>query len=145
MMVVFDMDGCLADCSARVGRYLIESPMKDWDGLFTDDAIASDKPIWPTIDVMMSLMGNLNRVMIWTGRPERTRVATVMWLNRFGIYLPPDMIWMRAEGDWRDDHMLKGEWCDQRRPDAVFEDRDRIVAMYRARGITCYQTQPGNF
>jgi hypothetical protein len=27
----------------------------------------------------------------------------------------------------------------------VIEDRDSTVAMWRERGITCWQTQPGNF
>ena len=63
-----------------------------------------------------------------------------------------DELWMRAEGDHRHDTDLKEEWlksdafCGNRAPvDLVFEDRARVVAMWRRNGIVCHQVAPGDF
>ena len=58
---------------------------------------------------------------------------------------------MRAAGDYTADDVLKKQWFDgmlvddRRRLVATFEDRDRVVAMWRAEGVTCFQVAPGEF
>lgn len=34
---------------------------------------------------------------------------------------------------------------DRRRLVAVFDDRDKVVSMWRARGVACFQVAPGAF
>lgn len=148
MIVVFDIDGVLADSSHRVKKYLLDPPVKDWDGLFANNAIKADKPVVAGLTLLKMFFEDGDDLYLWTGRPEKTRIATEAWLyanTRFYGY--PIRLWMRPNGDHRDDDVLKADFIKRlgRNPDLVFEDRDRIVAMYRARGITCYQTQAGAF
>ncbi len=83
-------------------------------------------------------------VEIWSGRSDEVRDKTTAWLGEHGLGHIP--IRTRAAGDHRADTVLKAEWLDEgRTPDLVFEDRDQMVAMYRARGIVCCQVAPGAF
>jgi hypothetical protein len=58
---------------------------------------------------------------------------------------------MRPIGDSRPDDVLKQEFLDRmlivdrERLVAVFDDRDKVVAMWRRNGIACFQVAPGNF
>ena len=57
---------------------------------------------------------------------------------------------MRSQGNYTDDDELKRHWLNIAReadqaPDLVFEDRDRVVRMWREEGITCFQVAEGNF
>jgi hypothetical protein len=59
-------------------------------------------------------------------------------------------LWMRPAGDYRDDSIIKSELLDQilaagYKPELVFDDRDRVVSMWREREIPCFQVAPGNF
>lgn len=62
-----------------------------------------------------------------------------------------DVLTMRAEGDYTPDDELKRQWLnamsmdDRSRLVAVFEDRDRMVHMWRAAGVPCFQVAEGNF
>lgn len=48
---------------------------------------------------------------------------------------------MRAEGDSTPDVVLKRFWLSQAevRPDLVYDDRQRVVDMWRAEGVPCFQ------
>jgi hypothetical protein len=55
---------------------------------------------------------------------------------------------MRKIGDFRPDEVLKKEWLDEVGPEnikMIFDDRDKVVKMWRDNGITCLQVAPGNF
>ena len=146
MNIVFDLDGTLADTAHRV-HYLEQQP-KDWDGFFA--AAKDDPPIKATCEVYRRLrytMGS-SRIEIWTARPERYRTDTERWLGDHGLGLPYNNgLRMRPEGDYRHDTVVKGEWLAESpwRPDAVFEDRTRMVEFWRSQGITCYQVASGDF
>jgi hypothetical protein len=50
------------------------------------------------------------------------------------------------------DDSLKEMWLDEEFPgeriqeiECVFDDRDKVVAMWRRRGIPCFQVAPGDF
>jgi hypothetical protein len=48
------------------------------------------------------------------------------------------------------DDILKEEWLNQEFPDkqnllCVYDDRDKVVAMWRRNGIPCFQVAPGDF
>ena len=61
------------------------------------------------------------------------------------------LLTMRQEMDYTPDDVLKESWLDnmlvddRKRLVAVFDDRDRVVSMWRRRGITCLQVGAGNF
>jgi len=63
---------------------------------------------------------------------------------------------MRKEGDHREDNIVKSELLDQiltQYPQVkeqfkiagVFEDRQQVVDMYRARGLRVFQVAKGDF
>lgn len=136
---VFDLDGTLADCSHRLHHL----DRKDWQPFFA--ACPDDEPIWPPITVLMALHYAGHRIEIWSGRSDEVRAETEQWMIRHGIPQSVKLI-MRSAGDKRPDDEVKREFlrgCAA--PDVIFDDRDRVVAMWRAEGLTCFQVAPGTF
>lgn len=136
--VVFDLDGTLADIRHR--RPLLP----DWDAFF--DACDKDEPIWPVIHVYHALRNSgMYLIQVWSGRSDVVRDKTEAWLEKHLGHVP--MLKMRKAGDYRPDVELKETWLDEHgTPLAmVFDDRDRLVEMWRRRGIQCFQVAPGNF
>jgi FMN phosphatase YigB (HAD superfamily) len=141
---IFDLDGTLADTEHRL--HYIQGEKKDWRGFFA--ACVDDKPIEPTIRTMQLLRMEAE-VWIWTGRSDEVQGPTIRW------WIENDCVpheWrMRKAGDYRPDHVIKAEWLqetkgrDLKRIAAVFEDRDRVVQMWREAGLVCYQVAPGAF
>lgn len=152
-LYIFDLDGTLANCSHRTRLLADTADSSRWRRFYA--ACDQDRPIQPTIDVMnaLRLTGD---VLIWTGRSDEVRDKTVAWLAEHTSFLTHELdtvLTMRAAGDHRPDDELKGEWLAaldwgfkvRLYAGAVFEDRDRMVSMYRAGGFTCYQVAPGDF
>ena len=58
---------------------------------------------------------------------------------------------MRPSGDTTPDDVLKLNWLKEgmfgNKADimAVFDDRNKVVDMWRSEGITCFQVAEGNF
>lgn len=98
MDIIVDIDGTLADCTHRLHH--IQKRPKDWDAFFA--ATADDRPIMPVVVMVSCLRVNpANRLIYCSGRPERTRAATVDWLRRHCLSTAP--LYMRADGDHQDD------------------------------------------
>ena len=81
-------------------------------------------------------------------RLEKYRSATEEWLNKHD--LPYEKLYMRRKGDRRDDTIVKFELLEQIQADGydpvlVFEDRDRVVQMWRDAGLKCLQVKPGEY
>lgn len=136
---VFDLDGTLADCSHRLHH--LEA--KNWRAFFA--ACADDKPINHVIDVLRALHRYGHRVEVWSGRSDEVRSETQAWLRENRV--PTDVVLlMRTAGDYKPDHEVKREFLRGGGvPDAIFDDRDRVVAMWRAAGIPCFQVAQGEF
>lgn len=141
MHVIFDLDGTLALTEHRA-HFLQQQP-KDWRGFYA--ACDGDAPNRPIIELLKSLYLQGHKIEIWSGRSDEVLGKTAAWLCK--EHLGSIRIRMRAAGDHRPDTTLKAEWLDAlpTPPDLVFEDRDSMVAMYRARGIVCCQVAPGDF
>lgn len=143
MIFAFDLDGTLANIEHRL-RY-INGPKKDWKGFF--EACVDDRPITEMVELAGDLETAGHRIEIWSGRSEVVRPQTEEWLNDNFIYYRT--LRMRAVGDYRADDIVKGEWLDaldpSQRPRIAFDDRTRVVEMWRSRGIRCCQVAPGDF
>jgi beta-phosphoglucomutase-like phosphatase (HAD superfamily) len=144
MLVIFDLDGTLALTEHRA-HFLQQQP-KDWPGFYA--ACDQDVPNLPIIEVLHALRHEGHDIEIWSGRSDEVAEKTMEWLEK--VDLGPVRIRMRAEGDHQPDYSLKAGWLSEiekmgAKPDLVFEDRDSMVAMYRARGIVCCQVAPGAF
>ena len=91
------------------------------------------------------------RIVIFSGSSKATKDATKDWLNDLDI--PFDVLKMRPTGGgfkFMKDDVLKKKWLDDLFPNTdditcVFDDRDKVVQMWRDNGITCFQVADGNF
>ena len=149
--VIFDLDGTLALIDDRRAISTKDNGKMDWDTFFDPDNIKLDKPNWPVILMAQTLKTAGHRIVIFSGRSKATKDATRDWLKSFDI--PFDVLKMRpTDGGlkWMKDDLLKKKWLDDLFPNTddiicVFDDRDKVVQMWRDNGITCFQVADGNF
>lgn len=149
--VIFDLDGTLALIDDRRAKSLLKNGKMDWDTFFDPDNIKLDKPNMPVIHMARVLKNAGHQIVIFSGRSAATQDATETWLDQFRV--PFDVLKMRpATGNmkWTKDDVLKKMWLDDLIADGTdivcsFDDRDKVVQMWRDNGITCFQVAPGDF
>lgn len=155
-LYIFDLDGTLANAEHRVHH--INGATKDWRAFFA--AAKDDTPLAGAIATLKALRRGSAEVWIWTGRSDEVRNETLAWLYKHAdfdadpmlvAFYAPERFLMRKAGDHRLDHVIKYEWLanleppERNRLTAVFEDRSRVVAMWREAGVPCFQVAPGEF
>ena len=151
-LYIFDLDGTLALIEHR--RHILDWEARDkWRHFYA--ACDKDVPNASVISTMERLRHAGADVWIFSGRSEEVRVKTVAWLAQHTSFMTSDlegpMLQMRAEGDYTADDILKKQWLDnmlhedRERLVATFDDRDRVVQMWRDNGVTCFQVAPGEF
>ena len=144
-IVIFDLDGTLANIEHRL--HFIKGDKKDWDGFFA--ACVGDKVNLPVATIWQSLENASHEMWIFSGRSDQVEEETRKWL--LDNYFWPDKLLMRKEGDYQPDDELKESWfngltdIDRGGILCVFDDRKRIVDMWRKNGLTCLQVAEGNF
>lgn len=143
-IAVFDLDGTLTDATHRLHH--ITGEEKNWDAFFGE--CDKDEPIEEVIALMHSLNAAGHDIAIVSGRSEKVRDKTELWLKENDINCH-FLLQMRKKGDFRQDHEIKREWLHNfpHRDDIlfVFEDRQQVVDMWRKEGLLCCQVAPGNF
>ncbi len=171
-LYIFDLDGTLADLKHR--RHFVERPacphcgwVKDcdhsrngerpkfkpnWDAFHA--ACVDDKPIQPVIELLLSVELTAD-IWIWSGRMDTVREQTLIWLDQHVINCDGlnvgTMLKMRPAGDYTPDDQLKESWLQAMSPEdrarlvMVFDDRQRVVDMWRRNGVVCAQVAPGDF
>lgn len=141
-IIVFDLDGTLSLVGDRV-KYLQQEP-KDWDLFY--NACGEDKINFPIFEILIHLKFNYE-IRIVTGRREGVKVKTLKWLEANGLCMSGRHIFMRKNGDFRHDTIVKpeliGDFKD--RILMIFEDRKSMVDKWRELGFTCLQVAEGNF
>jgi hypothetical protein len=150
-VVIFDLDGTLALIDDRRAKSLLKNGKMDWDVFFDPKNIELDKPNMPVIHMARMLTMTGHDVVIFSGRSDATREATKAWLEKYKV--PFTMMKMRpASGGFKfmPDDKLKQLWLDELFPDrntiiGVFDDRQKVVDMWRSNGITCFQVAEGDF
>ena len=150
--VIFDLDGTLADITKRRKMSTKENGKIDWDTFFTPENIWFDTHKEVVIQ-MAQRLSQKNRIVILSGRSKGTKNETKRWLDKFDV--PYDVIKMRPTSkDWMymPDDELKQHWLDSLFPGdkkdnilCVFDDRDKVVKMWRDNGLQCFQVEDGNF
>ncbi|MGX1786859.1 phosphatase domain-containing protein [Bosea sp. NPDC055332] len=138
MFVVFDLDGTLADIRHRVHH--VRSARPNWESFFAE--CVDEVPNIPVVNALRAHIFAGDRVEIWSARSDVVRLETEAWLWRQGID-PRRLVHMRAKGDNTPDVVLKRHWLMQlhetERPDVVYDDRQRVVDMWREEGVACFQ------
>ena len=145
---LFDIDGTIADNSHR--QHLVQGETRDWKTY--NSLMHLDKPHSHIVVLMWHLYGNGNedgnKLICCTGRGEPDRQVTHDWLNLWKV--PFHGLYMRADKDYRDDAIIKLEMLQRIRSDGfeplmAFDDRDKVVKMWRENGVPCAQVAEGNF
>jgi phosphoglycolate phosphatase-like HAD superfamily hydrolase len=141
---IFDLDGTLANLEHR--RHHVIKPNRRWNQFF--DECGKDAPISDVISIYNILAQHEYSMLVVSGRSDRVRVQTRAWLaaNNLGTA----DLFMRRDGDYRADDIIKREIYEtlilpSYNVIGVFDDRDRVVRMWRDLGLRCYQVAPGDF
>ena len=141
--LICDIDGTIADLTHR-RKYVTTNP-KNWEAF--ERSMHLDTPIETICDAVRTLSSASWQVVYCSGRGQQNFMTTRNWIE--DNKLPVGRIYMRAEGDYRDDGIVKSELLDRilkrYHPTLVFDDRDRVVKMWRDRGLRCIQVAEGNF
>lgn len=141
---ICDIDGTVADTSHRL--HWINSKPKNWKAFF--NAAILDDPIKRVINMVKDLQSKGCLMVMCSGRPEDYRKDTEDWLYKHGV--TPTKLYMRKSGDYRPDDIVKAELLEDIKrdgidPKLVFDDRDRVVQMWRDKGLVCIQVAEGDF
>ena len=149
--VIFDLDGTLALIDKRRKLSTNVNGKMDWDTFFASENIKLDEPNPSVIKMAQLLKANGHMIVILSGRSKATKDATKDWLDTFGV--PFDVLKMRPTSgrfNFMPDDELKQGWLDDLFPNkddilCVFDDRDKVVKMWRANGLTTFQVAEGDF
>lgn len=149
--VIFDLDGTLALIDQRRAKAARADGKINWKTFFDPRNIQLDQPNVPVIKMFNLLKNAGYKMIVFSGRDSVNKNATKEWLAKHGI--EPDILRMRPEGSFTPDDKLKRDWLHEL-PEiginiedivCIFDDRDKVVKMWRKEGLTCMQVAPGNF
>lgn len=156
--VICDLDGTL--CDIRHRRHFVQGEgKKNWAAFFK--GIPDDKVNQWCADILQGLYLQDYRIVYCSGRGEEDRQMTEDWLKAKkldifqGEYIdrPPAQkaeLFMRPAQDSRKDSIVKEILLDfeiltRYTPVFILDDRKQVVDMWRSRGLTCLQCDPGEF
>lgn len=132
-----DIDGTVAERDGR-GPY-------DWD------RVGEDTPNAPVVQVVQALIRAGHPVAYLSGRPEKCRHQTEVWLCvNVGYWDCCEGLWMRPDGDHRKDTIVKAEIFQKhfahRDIAGVIDDRASVVRMWREEfGLTVLHVKEGDY
>ena len=135
-VVLCDIDGTIA---LRRGR----SPY--------DQSKVLEDAFDPRMNFLLSSLSEKFQIIFLSGRQDtkQCRDDTEKWLKD-NLGLSEVTLIMRSEGDFRPDDVVKKELYQKYIKDrynvvCVFDDRDKVVRMWRSLGLLCCQVYYGNF
>jgi len=146
--VIFDLDGTLAIIDKRRAKATKADGKINWITFFAPENIQLDEPNEPVIATFQAMKAAGFRVGIFSGRDDISRKETEAWLAKHNVEV--DFLRMRAHGDFTHDDKLKKTWLEGEIYDGyevmcAFDDRDKVVKMWRENGVACFQVAEGDF
>ena len=152
-LYIFDLDGTIALNDHRQHYLEDREDPRRWEKFFA--ACDKDTPNGPVIDTMCDLRNAGADVWVFSGRSDEVAEETYGWLRRHVPGVTANYQWfrlrMREAGDYTPDDVLKLKWHAEMSPEdrtrlvAVFDDRDKVVEMWRSAGVACFQVARGAF
>lgn len=145
-VILTDLDGTLANINHR--QHFLQTKPRNWNSFLDSKEKQNDLPhediIW--LVNLLYCVGNI--IIVATARSEAERQDSEEWLKKHNVNY--HKMFMRAEKDYRDDSIVKEEMLAQIEseygtPFMVFDDRNRVVDMWRRLGVRCLQVAPGDF
>jgi len=142
-VVVFDLDGVLADASGR--QHLLERPYRNWDAFF--EACEEDPLVDEVGRLLECLTGDVGVVLL-TARPMRVQRHTLSWLARMDLRW--DLLIMRGAGDYGASREFKRRTVAELRDVGfdlrlAFEDDRRNAEMFHEEGVPCVYIHSGYY
>lgn len=119
-------------------------------GPFDWDRVGEDLPNEPVIRLLEALDSTgLFQFLFLSGRSEVCRDQTERWLAHH-VGVEYGRLFMREAGDNRSDQVVKLEIFDREIRErynvvGVFDDRNKVVAMWRSLGLSVFQVADGDF
>lgn len=122
--------------------------LMNWRSPYDYSKVSEDIPNSPVINLINKL-SNFWAIIFVSGRPGSCFEETFDWLKE-NCNLPSVILYMRKTWDKRSDDIVKREILEKYILNTnyvlwVFDDRDRVVKMWRESWLTCFQVAEGNF
>jgi predicted kinase len=116
---------------------------------YDETRVHEDLPNTSVITAVRAMHAAGHAIVFCSGRTETSRPATEAWLGTH-VGVPYAGLYMRAAGDQRKDSIVKRELFDTYIREVwnvafVLDDRQSVVAMWRALGLTAFAVAEGNF
>lgn len=147
-IIIVDLDGTLALNKHR-SHFIDRSNGKKADWVSYFEACDKDTPHVSVIKSVNALKLQGYRVHIFSARGDIVKDKTIRWLSEHGVLY--DDLTMREMDTFTPDEILKRFWLLDLYPNykedvlCVFDDRDKVVKMWRSLGLTCFQVAEGDF
>jgi len=146
--VIFDLDGTLANVDARRKISIKQDGKMNWNKWFDPSNIKLDIPNEQVIKMAQLLAEDGFNIFIFSGRSDKTINATRSWLTRNRI--PFHKLVMRDQDRFfMPDDQLKKQFLDEHADIddifLVFDDRQKVVDMWRKNGLIVFQVAKGDF
>ena len=142
--IIFDVDGTIADVEHR--RHFVNGN-NDWDS-FRKETV-NDTPVQWVCDIARRFIAQGDDVAFFSARNESEREITEKQISQWigdghkGVFLRPN-------GDYTPDDEFKSALADKfidmgGKIDLIFDDRQKVVDMWRDKGFTVVQVAEGDF
>ncbi len=147
-VIIFDVDGTIADVEHR--RHLVNGDKgfkADWTAF--REATVDDTPVQWVCDIAKRHIAQGDEVAFFSARNESEREITEKQISEW-IGDGHNGVFLRPNGDYRPDEVFKSELADRFEKigghiDLVYDDRNKVVDMWRQRGTTVVQVADGDF
>ena len=147
--VIFDLDGTLADITARKELATKSNGKLDWDVFFDSSNIKLDVPNKPVVKMAQMLAEDGFTIIIFSGRSDKTILTTKSWLSRNRIPFQKLVMRDSKTNHFTPDDILKKDMLDKHVDIndvfLVVDDRDKVVKMWRSLGLNVFQVADGDF
>tara|TARA_R100001377_G_scaffold71083_1_gene46621 strand:+ start:50 stop:559 length:510 start_codon:yes stop_codon:yes gene_type:complete len=163
--IIFDLDGTLANIDKRRDISTKPNGKLDWDIFFNAGNIQLDTPNAPVVKCAQMFHQQGYKIIIFSGRNDRSYHTTDSWLKQHQI--PFDLLVLRPD-KFKDssspvangnpatlsmrvmpDEILKKKMLDTfvdiNDVFCVFDDRKKVVDMWRDLGLTCFEVEDAHF
>lgn len=144
--IICDLDGTLSNIEHR--EHYVRGNKKNWKRFF--EGIPEDE-LAEVVGDIVKHYSKTHKIVFVSGRPDYTRQDTVEWLKKKVPEIKTYELFMRRSDDRRPDNIVKDEIYEKEikpnygEPFFVLDDRDKVVKMWRSKGLICLQVAEGDF